>query len=201
MTVTRTVANGYMDTNDFVVKDSGARQSFAGGMVRDTEAGKLDIWRVYIGPMLRRWARHVTLGATKYPDVAPGVPNWTLAAGEEEMVRAKKSAARHFDQWMNEEDDEDHAAATFFNINVYETAKKRLGYGVRIGEEPTTPRLVSKVDGTDTSADIHNHRFGRCDNPDRCFFCGQSRRPEALDVPDLSMKGIGWDHPTSGFPS
>jgi len=109
------------------VKDSGKRAEFAGGMVRDTADGKIEWWRVRVGPMFKRWAIHLTKGAQKYPDVTPGTPNWTLAAGTEEMFRFKASAARHFEQWMADEQDEDHASATIFNMNGYETTKEKLG--------------------------------------------------------------------------
>lgn len=110
----------------FEVKDSGERKQFDSGMVRDTAAGKLDWWRVYVGPMLKRLAVHVTKGAVKYPDVKPGVPNWTLAAGPEELQRYRESAARHFAQWMDGDQDEDHAAAVVFNLNGYEYVKERM---------------------------------------------------------------------------
>ena len=110
----------------FMVKDSGKREEFKGGMVRDTQEGKLDIWRVFVGPLVERLAAHLTKGATKYPDVTPGVPNWTLAAGHEEMVRFKQSAARHFWQWYRGIEDEDHFSACCFNMNgvEYLRAKK-----------------------------------------------------------------------------
>lgn len=114
------------EEDEFVVKDSGKRQQFASGMVRDVQDSKVDISRVFDGPMLERWADHITKGATKYPDIAPGVPNWTLAAGEAELIRFKKSAARHFYQWMRGDTDEDHAAAVMFNLNGYEYVKEKL---------------------------------------------------------------------------
>lgn len=122
--------------SDFVVKDSGERARFAGGMVRDTTTGKTDWWRVYIGPMLERWAVHLTKGNVKYPDTKPGVPNWTLAAGEEEYERFRQSAARHFAQWFNGDRDEDHAAAVFFNINGAEYVRERLA-GAISESQPT----------------------------------------------------------------
>ena len=112
--------------NEFVVKDSWKRQEFSGGMVRDTQEGKIDWWRVLIGPIVRRLAIHVTKGATKYPDVEPGIPNWTLAAGEEEYKRFRASACRHFVQWYEGDRDEDHAAAVVFNINGAEYVKDKL---------------------------------------------------------------------------
>lgn len=110
----------------FTIKDSGSRATFEGGMIRDVTTGKVGYWRIFDGPMLVRWAEHLTKGAVKYPDIAPGVPNWTLASGPEEMFRAKDSALRHFVQWFLGEDDEDHAAAVFFNVNLYEYVKGRL---------------------------------------------------------------------------
>jgi hypothetical protein len=69
---------------------------------------------------------HVTKGAAKYPDVKPGVPNWTLAAGPEEYQRFKDSAFRHFIQWYENERDEDHAAAVLFNINGAEYVRDKM---------------------------------------------------------------------------
>lgn len=117
----------------FVIKDSGKRQEFSGGMVRDTQDGKIDWWRVRVGPMLKRWAIHLTKGNIKYPDVSPGTPNWTLAAGEEEMFRFRASADRHFAQWMDGDVDEDHAAAIYFNVSGYEYCKEKLDVQRQVG--------------------------------------------------------------------
>jgi len=116
-------------SQSFVVEDSGEREAFDSGMVRDTGAGKIEYDRCFDGPMFQRWAEHLTRGAIKYPDAKPGVPNWTLANGPAELVRFRKSAVRHFVQWLFGMDDEDHAAAVFFNINGYEyTRKKKAKY-------------------------------------------------------------------------
>ena len=109
----------------FVVKDSGERREFVSGMVRDTDDNKPDIELIFNGPMTDRWAEHLTKGAKKYPDVQPGVPNWTLAEGDAERIRFRKSAVRHFRQWLRGDVDEDHAAAVFFNINGYEYVKAK----------------------------------------------------------------------------
>ncbi len=102
----------------FIIKDSGQRQSFDSGMVRDTQAGKT-LWSlVFDGPMLRRWAEHLTKGAVKY-----AARNWMKASGDEEYERFKESALRHFVQWFLGDEDEDHAAAVFFNINGAEYVK------------------------------------------------------------------------------
>ena len=106
---------------EFVTKDSGERETFDSGMVRDTAEGKT-LWHlVASGPMLRRWAELLTRGAKKYtPD------NWLKANGPAELDRARESAFRHFMQWYYGEEDEDHAAAIMFNVNVAEYVKGRL---------------------------------------------------------------------------
>ena len=112
---------------EFTVKDSGERRHFDSGMVRDTSKGKPEYWRVFEGPMFKRWAEHLRKGAIKYPDIGPMNANWTLANGREEEARFKESALRHFMQWYFDEEDEDHAAAVYFNINGYEYTKGRIG--------------------------------------------------------------------------
>lgn len=114
------------DPPRFIIKDSGKREEFKGGMVRDTQENKVDWWRILIGPMMERYAIHLTKGNQKYPDVNPGIPNWTMAAGVEERERFKQSAMRHFVQWMRGDQDEDHAAAIFFNVNGHEYVKEKL---------------------------------------------------------------------------
>jgi hypothetical protein len=56
----------------YIIKDSGERKEFSGGMVRDTAAGKTQYHRVLEGPMFDRWAEHLTKGAIKYPDLENG---------------------------------------------------------------------------------------------------------------------------------
>lgn len=115
-----------MSDFEFQIKDSGERQEFEGGMVRDSESDRPDYTNVIHGPMLDRWAEHLTKAKSKYPDPEPGVPNWTLGRDQEVLQRARRSAFRHFLQWMRDETDEDHAAAVYFNINVAEYVKRRL---------------------------------------------------------------------------
>ncbi|MDG6938297.1 MAG: hypothetical protein JRN42_07160 [Nitrososphaerota archaeon] len=107
----------------FVVKDSGRRREFESGMVRDVEEGKTDFLLVFDGPMLERWAEHLTKGAKKYSP-----RNWMKAEGEEELRRFRSSAARHFFQWLRGDQDEDHAAAVFFNINGAAYVEGRMAF-------------------------------------------------------------------------
>lgn len=103
------------------MKDSGERKQFESGMVRDTTEGKTNFLLLRDGPMLVRWAVHLTKGAIKY-----AVRNWMQAEGEEELERFKESAARHFEQWLAGDRDEDHAAAVFFNINGAEYVRAKM---------------------------------------------------------------------------
>jgi hypothetical protein len=104
--------------NEFQVKDSGQRAQFGSGMVRDVTDGKPDYSLVFDGPMLERWAVHLTKGAQKYSK-----RNWMQADGDEELARFTESACRHFVQWMRGDTDEDHASALFFNVNGAEFVK------------------------------------------------------------------------------
>ena len=148
--------------SDFVVKDSGARQEFASGMVRDTTAGKVDYSRALDGPMFDRWAAHLTRAETKYPDVAPGVPNWTLARGSEEYQRFRKSALRHFLQWFRYEVDEDHASAVFFNINGAEYVRARGFAGLPEASQPFAglPESQQPRGGGELAEIPHGEGFG-----------------------------------------
>jgi hypothetical protein len=132
--------------SEFDLKDSGERQSFTSGMVRDTTEGKTNFLNVLFGPMLTRWAEHLTKGRVKYPDVAPGTPNWTLAAGTEEYLRAKESALRHFIQWLQGDRDEDHASAVFFNINLAEYVLEKAEIDPATGAAPVSGGCDECVD-------------------------------------------------------
>lgn len=102
----------------YEVKDSGERQEFDSGMVRDTTKGKTNWSLVADGPMLGRYAEHLTKGAVKYD-----ARNWMQAEGQAEADRFRESAFRHFMQWYLGDTDEDHAAAVWFNINGAEYVK------------------------------------------------------------------------------
>jgi hypothetical protein len=107
------------------IKDSGERVTYASGSMRDPSTGKIKWSRITFGPMMRRWATHLTNAEVKYPDPLPGVPNFTLIETDEEYQRYKESAFRHFMSWFHDEMDEDHASAVFFNINGVEIIKDK----------------------------------------------------------------------------
>lgn len=105
----------------YETKDSGERQQFASGMQRDVTEGKTKWHLVFSGPMLERWAKLMTRGAIKYDD-----NNWMKADSGDEYQRFKESAFRHFMQWYEGDEDEDHAAAIYFNVNGAEYTKGNI---------------------------------------------------------------------------
>jgi hypothetical protein len=128
----------------FTTKDSGERQSFDSGMVRDIQTGKprFDLMVpngvAYEDQMLTRFAALLGRGAEKYGD-----RNWEKADGDEELQRARSSAFRHMMQWFCGETDEDHAAAVFFNITMAEYLKGRM----KAAEEPQV--TMTHFDGSE----------------------------------------------------
>jgi hypothetical protein len=116
----------YGDKMKYQTKDSGARQEYSTGMRRDLQDGKPDFSLLYPEAVpykeqcITRWAELMERGRAKY-----GSRNWELASTDEEATRFKASAARHFHQWMLGETDEDHLAATWFNMQALEYVKWR----------------------------------------------------------------------------
>jgi len=98
---------------DYITKDSWTRIEWDSGFKRDTNAGKPRYDLIPLVP-LKRLAELYARWAMKYWD-----NNWRLAKSPEEINRFKESAFRHFMQFMNNEDDEDHGIATVFNIFAY----------------------------------------------------------------------------------
>lgn len=93
----------------YEVKDSGERQQFSTGAVRDTATDKArpDL----ISPFfLERLGHHLRKGAIKYSawNWAKGIPN----------SRCYESAMRHLMQFAQGDIDEDHLSAAAFNIMV-----------------------------------------------------------------------------------
>lgn len=96
-----------MNSNEFTIKDSGKRESFSGGAVRDVADNKPrpDL----ISPFfMLRLGEHLRKGAVKYStwNWAKGIPN----------SRCYESAMRHLMLYSIGKRDEDHLAAAAFNI-------------------------------------------------------------------------------------
>lgn len=105
---------------DFVTKDSGKREQFESGMVRDTQDDK-PRYDLVDRAFLKRWAELMARGAKKY-----GENNWKKATTEAEFTRFQSSATRHLFQWLEGDASEDHAAAVAFNIAGAEMVAERL---------------------------------------------------------------------------
>jgi hypothetical protein len=146
-------------SDKFVVKDSGQRQQFDSGMVRDVTEGKINYLLIRSGPMFKRWAAHLTKGAKKYSE-----DNWLKAAGPAELKRFRESAARHFEQWLEGDRSEDHASAIMFNITGVEyvlekiPARRSLDWAVGLFEGEgtiiTRERQIRKGAGTTLSIEV-----------------------------------------------
>jgi len=98
---------GIMTEDKFILKDSGQREEFDSGMVRDTQKGKgrFDL----ISPFaLLRLARVYEKGSYKYAD-----RNWEKGAA---FGRFISSALRHIFQYMMGYKDEDHLAQATWNL-------------------------------------------------------------------------------------
>lgn len=168
---------------DFQTKDSGVRESFGSGMVRDTQAGKPRFDLLFpkdvpfSSQMITRAAALMERGMGKY-----GERNWELAKSDEELDRAKASALRHMAQWINGEDDEDHAAAVIFNVMQAETIRYKLDHAIG-NNEPE--QLTLDFDTRRKKGDKHRacSEFKpwlnpdlRYFEPDACWDCGWSER-------------------------
>jgi hypothetical protein len=92
------------------------------GMRRSNTAGKTDYTLVLDGPMFERWAKHMTAAVP-----SKGKRNWMNAKSEDDLARFREGFLRHAVQWLRGDDDEDHAAALFFNVDGAEYVKDQLG--------------------------------------------------------------------------
>src|SRR5262245_57116195 len=91
------------------VKDSGIRQEFNTGSVRDTQEGK-GRYDLIPPEKLERLAVHYENGARKYGD-----RNWEKG---QPLSRYYSSTMRHMLKWFKGETDEDHLAAAIWNLTA-----------------------------------------------------------------------------------
>lgn len=98
----------------YETKDSGKRVLYKSGFNRDSTVGK-PRYDLIPTQLLTRIADLYARGAAKYGD-----SNWKRADTNEELERFKASAWRHFIQWQEGQEDEDHASAVMWNVIAYE---------------------------------------------------------------------------------
>jgi hypothetical protein len=91
------------------------------GMRRSNTAGKTDYTLALDGPMFERYAKHLTAAVP-----SKGKRNWMNAQSEDDLERFREGFLRHAVQWLRGDDDEDHAAALFFNVTGAEYVKDQL---------------------------------------------------------------------------
>lgn len=107
------------------IKDSGKREQFPGGAVRDIQDDKPrpDL----ICPLfLERLGMQLTHGAKKYDE-----RNWEKGMGQTRVVA---SLVRHVLSLLAHRTDEDHAAAIAFNIMVFLSQEERFKLGILDGK-------------------------------------------------------------------
>ena len=103
------------------VKDSGQRQEFQTGAVRDIQVGKgrFDLVPPYA---LFRLTRHFENGISKYPE-----RNWEKGIP---LSKFLNSAIRHLYKHLSSYNDEDHLAAAAWNIFALIDTEKRINDGL-----------------------------------------------------------------------
>ena len=102
------------------IKDSGVREEFSTGSVRDTRDGKgrFDL----IPPsFLYRLARHFEEGAKKYGD-----NNWQRG---QNLSRYIDSCMRHINKHRSGHRDEDHLIAAVWNLLAYMWTEEQISIG------------------------------------------------------------------------
>lgn len=122
-----------------VIKDSGTRQSFSTGSVRDIQQGKgrFDLLPLFAEEAL---AKHFEGGARKYGD-----NNWLKG---QPLSRFLDSARRHLNKAARGQRDEPHFVAAAWNIMCLIDTMKRIELGLLPAELndllPTLPPEVEK---------------------------------------------------------
>lgn len=137
------------------VKDSGERQEFSTGSVRDTRNGKgrFDL----LDPIsLARIAKHYENGSLKYGD-------WNWSKGQP-VMRFIDSAMRHLNKLMElkikgKPMDEDHLAAACWNIMAVMHVEEMVRCGILPTDLIDYPEPMPKLEGRQYN-DFRNELFG-----------------------------------------
>ena len=117
------------------VQDSGERQEFNTGSVRDTNIGKgrFDLVPAYA---FLRLAQHYENGTEKYGD-----RNWELG---QPLSRYVDSAIRHMVKVLMGLDDEDHLAAAAWNVMAVIETQLRIKLGILPEELDDLPTIYKE---------------------------------------------------------
>lgn len=109
--------------HDHGLADSGARTVTDSGYMREPEIDRPDFVAIFTArgleqvpaELIIRIAEHYHRGGLKYAPL-----NWRRGTDPDSLERNRRSAARHFVQWLHGEEDEDHLAAVTWNMITYE---------------------------------------------------------------------------------
>jgi hypothetical protein len=118
------------------IKDSGQRQEFGTGSVRDTEDGK-GCPELIPTLVMARLARWFELGKKKY-----GSRNWELG---QPLSRYYASARRHMDKAFDGDESEDHEAAWMWNALAFMWTRAMIRLGVLPKELDDRPRYNGRL--------------------------------------------------------
>lgn len=143
--------------SDYVTKDSGERETFATGSVRDTREGK---GRYDLIPTiaLRRLACVYERGAKKYDD-----RNWEKGQA---LMRYLDSAMRHIQEVIAGEPSEDHAAHAAWNLFAFMSTLEWIEAGRLPKELDDRPKPEPRYEA---KAEVNKSEFGCL--PGDCAFC------------------------------
>ncbi len=122
------------------VNDSGTRQEFSTGAVRDAQSGKgrYDLL-LSLSHMFYRLARHFENGAVKYGD-----DNWRKGLP---LRRFIDSAFRHLCQYVNGGEDEDHLTAAIWNLMCHGETMNEIKAGRLPAELDDMPHYAKQSSG------------------------------------------------------
>lgn len=119
------------------VKDSGQRQSFSTGSVRDIQVGKgrFDLFSPIAN---HRLARHYENGAVKYGD-----RNWELG---QPLSRFIDSTLRHINKYLEGHRDEDHLSAAAWNVLAIIHIEEMIKRGLLPESLDDLPNYIDKTE-------------------------------------------------------
>lgn len=128
------------ENNDqYKLLDSGKRQEFSTGMVRDIEDEKKGDYSLISPLAIRRWAILMQKGANKY-----GKFNWIKGGPFSRFI---SSAKRHLDQYLageRGENYEDHLAAVLYNVGALIHFEEMIKRGLLGQELNDLPNYIEK---------------------------------------------------------
>lgn len=122
------IAERAWNLGKFVTKDSGEKAVHSDGVQRDTQAGKTKFTLLFPrgvamkDQLVTRIAELYTRGGEKYGD-----RNWENSCAPDTLDHHLDALWRHFMSFFFEENtEEDHAAAIFWNINAVELTRRNI---------------------------------------------------------------------------